>query len=285
MNGCPLCHNKNLKKKYRLKPEKLLKGIDYFRILKCRNCGIVFSSLLDNPDQVDSGYEQEYFEKYDTSFKNNPKIKTNIDTLNMLERLKPSKGRLLDFGCAEGNFLMLAKRKGWEVCGVDLSKFATEIAKKRGLEVYNKSIQDVKFKNESFDVITLWDTIEHLSDFEKMFKELKRILKKDGLLIIRTPNENSIFHLIAHLSHLLSFKMIKYFMKIIYHTDHFYYFSKKTLSNALNMNGFELKKIIMNDQTEMTYKNPILKLLIGIIRTIGILIGKQHALLAVAVKK
>lgn len=285
MDFCPICNSKNLKVQYRLCLDRPLRELSYFSILNCNNCNLVFSNLLDHPTQIDSGYECDYFSKYDLSFKDNPKIRTFRQALAILDKIKPKKGALLDFGCAEGNFLMLAKQKGWKVYGLDLSKFATSIAKKRGLNVFNKTIQQAKFKNESFDVITLWDVIEHLSNADEIFAEFRRILKKDGLLIIRTPNEKSIFHLIARLSYILSFKLIKSLLKSIYHTDHLYYFSKQTLALLLRKNGFEIKKIIMNDQTMMSYKNPILKFIVFAIRTTGIILGKQHALLAVAAKK
>jgi len=240
---------------------------------------------LDHPAPIDSGYEDDYFSKYDLSFKDNPKIRTFRQALVILDKIKPKQGTLLDFGCAEGNFLMLAKQKGWNVYGLDLSQFATNIARKRGLDVLNTTIHNAKFKNESFDVITLWDVIEHLSNADEIFKEFRRVLKKGGLLIIRTPNEKSIFHQIARLSYILSFKSIKSLLKSIYHTDHLYYFSKQTLALLLRKNGFEIKKIIMNDQTMMSYTNPILKSIIFAIRTVGIILGKQHAMLAVAAKK
>lgn len=285
MDFCPLCNGKKLKIKYSIKLDKPLKDISYFKILRCCSCKLIFSSLLDYPNQIDSSYEEEYFSKYDTSFKDNQKIKTFKKALNILNETRPGKGKILDFGCAEGNFLVLAKQRGWNAYGLDLSKFAANIARKRGLKVFNKKINDVKFKKESFDVITLWDVIEHLSNLDDIFREFRRILKKDGLLIIRTPNEKSIFHLIAQLSYILSFKIIKLPLKSIYHTDHLYYFSKQTLSKILRKNKFELRKIIMNDQTMMSYKNPIFKLIVGAIRTFGITLGKQHAVLAIAIKK
>jgi 2-polyprenyl-3-methyl-5-hydroxy-6-metoxy-1,4-benzoquinol methylase len=285
MDFCPLCNRKEFRIKYSVNLDKKLKNMSKFKIFKCHRCKLVFSSLLDYPDQIDSSYEEEYFSKYDTSLKKNPKIQTFKQALNILDNIKAKKGKILDFGCEEGNFLVLAKQRGWDVFGLDLSKFATNIVKKRGLKVLNKTIHDAKFAKQSFDVITLWDVIEHLSNLDDIFREFRKVLKKNGLLIVRTPNEKSIFHLIAHLSYILSFKLIKLPLKSIYHTDHLYYFSKQTLAKTLRKNGFELRKIIMNDQTKMSYKNPILKSIVGAIRTFGMLLGKEHAMLAIAVKK
>ncbi|MBN1645263.1 class I SAM-dependent methyltransferase [Candidatus Woesearchaeota archaeon] len=285
MNFCPLCNIRKIQVKYTLKLDRSLKDTSYFKIIQCKVCKLVFSSLLDYPEQIDSGYEEEYFSKYDTSFEDNQKTRTFKKALKLLNKAKPKKGKILDFGCAEGNFLVLAKQTGWNVCGIDLSKFAAKIARKRGLNVFNKTINDAKFQKESFDVITLWDVIEHLSNLNDTFKEFKRVLKKDGLLVIRTPNEKSIFHLIAHLSYILSFKKIKFLLNTIYHSDHLYYFSKQTLTKILEKNGFKIRKIIMNDQTTMFYKNPVLKCLVWKIRFFGVLLNKQHAMLAIAIKK
>lgn len=285
MNSCPLCKSKKINLRYFLKLDKSLDNLSDFKILECSNCKLLFSNILDYPQTIDSIYEEEYFEKYDSSFKDNLKIDTFKEALKIIEDMHPSKGKLLDFGCAEGNFLVLAKKKGWEAYGVEQSKFASKLAKKRGLKVYNKPINEIKFQDNSFDVITLWDVIEHLSDLEGIFKELKRILKKDGLLIIRTPNKDSIFHLIANFSYSLSFKTITFPIKTMYHLDHLYYFSEQTLDKTLNKNGFKTKKLIMNDQTTMYFKNKFMKIITGIIRFFGILLGRQHAFLVVANKK
>jgi len=285
MNGCPLCKSKRIKLKYFLKLDKSLCNLIDFKILECTNCKLLFSNVLDYPQTIDSIYEEEYFEKYDSSFRNNPKIRTFQKALEIIEKMHYPKGRLLDFGCAEGNFLILAKKNGWQVYGVELSKFASKIAQKRGLTVFNKSIHDVKFKDNFFDVITLWDVIEHLSDLEGIFKEIRRILKKDGLLVLRTPNKNSIFHLLANFSYALSFKTITFPIKSIYHLDHLYYFSRQTLNNTLNKNGFKIRKLMMNDQTTMHFRNKFMKGIIWLIRVFGMLLGRQHAFLVVAVKK
>jgi 2-polyprenyl-3-methyl-5-hydroxy-6-metoxy-1,4-benzoquinol methylase len=284
MNSCPVCKSKRIKLRYFLKLNESLGNIVDFKILECNNCNLLFSNLLDYPRQMDSIYEEEYFQKYDSSFKNNPKIRSFQKALDIVGQMRYSSGKLLDFGCAEGNFLILAKKRGWQVYGVELSKFASNIAKKRGLTVFNESIHDVKFQDNFFDVITLWDVIEHLSDLEGIFTEFRRILKKDGLLIIRTPNKNSIFHILANLSYALSFKTVTFPIKTMYHPDHLYYFSRQTLNKTLNKNGFKIKKLIMTDQTTMYSKNKFMKLIIWPIRLIGILLGRQHSLLVMAKK-
>ena len=285
MKLCVSCRNSEIKLKYSLKLENGLKNVNNLKIFKCKRCSLVFSNFLDYPDEIDSIYEENYFEKYDTSLKDNPKIKTYKKAIRTINKIKKKKGNLLDLGCGEGNFLVLAKKRGWNCYGVDLSKYATNIAKKRKLNVSNKLLEEIKFKEKYFDVITLWDAIEHLSDLPKVFKELSRILKDDGTIIIRTPNEQSVFHSLAHWIYILSFRTIIFPIKTIYHTDHLYYFSELTLSKVLKKNGFIPKKILMNDQTAMAFEKKHINFLIGIVRAFGKILRKEHALLAFAVKK
>lgn len=179
---CPICN---------------LKGISFFAkrdesvFLQCDNCSLVFMNplpdareLIDNFYSKESGYHcklvknLEKIKKYDKKF---------IKIINKLNSYKIT-GNLLDVGCANGEFLFLAKKYGFNTYGVEANTYTADIATKNGLNVFNGTLEEAKFKDNYFSVIYLGDIIEHVVDPIALFKECKRILKKDGIIVISTPN-------------------------------------------------------------------------------------------------
>jgi 2-polyprenyl-3-methyl-5-hydroxy-6-metoxy-1,4-benzoquinol methylase len=105
----------------------------------------------------------------------------------MLARLQPE-GRLLDVGCATGFFLEPAAQF-WEVTGVELSEFAAEYARREfGHTVYTGDLADVGIPDASFDVVTLWNTIEHVADAREVMKHVARVAAPGALIVLTTGN-------------------------------------------------------------------------------------------------
>lgn len=99
-----------------------------------------------------------------------------------------SKGRILDIGAGVGDFLQVAKNDGWETIGIEPSAKAKTIAKSKGVSF----VEDLsQLENNSFDIITMWHVLEHVPDLENQIKELKRLLKPNGTVIIAVPNFKS----------------------------------------------------------------------------------------------
>jgi methionine biosynthesis protein MetW len=101
----------------------------------------------------------------------------------------PNNSEILDLGCGDGNVSQLYLQKG-KVTGVDISETALKISQKRGIKTVNHNLNELPlpFRKESFDVIILTDVLEHLFDPYKMIIECKRIVKKNGKIIITVPN-------------------------------------------------------------------------------------------------
>lgn len=108
--------------------------------------------------------------------------------LNLINSLQPNKGRLLDIGAGTGEFLSVAKNDGWQTIGVEPSDRAKSIAKSKGVSFVEETGE---LENHSFDVISMWHVLEHVPDLNKQIKELKRLLKPTGTLIIAVPNFKS----------------------------------------------------------------------------------------------
>jgi 2-polyprenyl-3-methyl-5-hydroxy-6-metoxy-1,4-benzoquinol methylase len=108
---------------------------------------------------------------------------------DLLEPQKKANAQLLDIGCGNGDFIWLAQMRGWNVRGVELSQTAVNYAtQKRNLHVDLGSPKHLPYENESFDVVTVLDVLEHLSNPVEVLGSVERVLKKNGIAIIQVPN-------------------------------------------------------------------------------------------------
>jgi 2-polyprenyl-3-methyl-5-hydroxy-6-metoxy-1,4-benzoquinol methylase len=98
------------------------------------------------------------------------------------------KGKILDIGAGVGDFLSVAKNDGWQTIGIEPSDKAKTIAKSKGV-TFVESLTELE--NNSFDVITMWHVLEHVPDLENQIKELKRLIKPTGTVLIAVPNFKS----------------------------------------------------------------------------------------------
>ena len=144
-----------------------------YTIVRCMNRGLVYTNPRLNDESIKALYNNEYYagkgfdaavnycHQHESAL---VEVKRSLRRrLACIERYK-SKGRLLDIGCAFGDFLTLASQNGWECYGVELSSFAARIGKEDfGLNIVTGPLEEVNLPNEYFDVITLFETIEHLT--------------------------------------------------------------------------------------------------------------------------
>lgn len=112
-------------------------------------------------------------------------LKNKLDLINGLQ---PEKGNLLDIGAGTGDFLAVAKQNGWKTTGIEPNEKAKKIAKNKGISFVENS---ELLEKESFDTITMWHVLEHVPDLDFQIKELKRLLKPNGTILIAVPNFNS----------------------------------------------------------------------------------------------
>jgi SAM-dependent methyltransferase len=156
---------------------------------------LLITTPKPDPEKLPSYYKSEdYISHTDSKNSITDKIyqrvkKLMIDKkLNWIESHSSEKGNLLDIGAGTGEFLLFAKKKGWNVKGIEPDEKARTLAKQKGVKLVPDSS---KFKAEKFDVITMWHVFEHVYDLKNQIIELEQLLKKDGLLIIAVPNYKS----------------------------------------------------------------------------------------------
>jgi 2-polyprenyl-3-methyl-5-hydroxy-6-metoxy-1,4-benzoquinol methylase len=130
-------------------------------------------------------FEEKYFmEVYRNYEKQNPDRKINSYLREILR--KKREGNLLDIGCAYGTFLEKAK-KYFSVRGIDVSRHAISTAKKKKFDVKVSIAEKTGFSKGKFDVITMFDVVEHVNDLDSLFKEIRRILKTEGVFVLSVP--------------------------------------------------------------------------------------------------
>ena len=133
-------------------------------IVRCRRCGLIYITPRLEEREILHNYEmavdQTYLEEREG------RVLTFRRNLQPLTKLIPTPGdcRLLDVGCHIGVFLEIAREQGWEVWGVEPSSWAAEQARARGLMVTTGTLKEARFPSDFFDVVTMWDVIEHLTD-------------------------------------------------------------------------------------------------------------------------
>ena len=138
--------------------------------------------------------------------------------------------------CASGAFLDMARKKGWETTGVEVSRASSEYARESfGLNVTTGILEDAALLDDCFDVVTMWDVVEHLPCPSETIAECLRIIKPGGLLLVHTPNHDSLIYKAALcLCRLLHGKRLANFLGPLYGGDgHLYYFNRKSLKRLL----------------------------------------------------
>lgn len=201
------------------------------RVVKCSNCGLIFISPRPVQKLVLEGYEKASGAEYVSQAAG--RIETFRSAVRLLEKSafpkgKPKKPRVLDVGSAAGFFLKAAKDEGWDAFGIEPNVWMVKWGNKQyGVNAKAGTLEKAGFKKDFFDVVTLWDVLEHVPDPKKTLKEVHGVLKKGGVVAINFPNIGST------LAKLTGRKW--WFLTSV----HLYYFTPHTLSKMLESAGFE----------------------------------------------
>lgn len=201
------------------------------QIVKCKNCGLKYVNPRLTEKEIVSGYSEGSDELFISQAKG--RELTFKKSLKLIEKYSP-KGKVLDIGTAGGSFLKVAKENGWQVEGIEPNKWLCDWAfKNYGIKIKQGILFDKKnkFSDNEFDVITLWDVLEHVTDPKKTLQECNRIMKQNGLLVVNYPDIGSP----------VSKAMGKRWIFLL--SVHLFYFDKKTIKKILNKTGFDVIKI------------------------------------------
>jgi 2-polyprenyl-3-methyl-5-hydroxy-6-metoxy-1,4-benzoquinol methylase len=198
----------------------------YLPIVRCARCGLMMTSPRDDDATLGRIYTdlaQPSFEQEDA-----PRRRSVADRLALLEICRRPPGNLLDVGCGTGLFVCAAQNAGWAATGVDASAWAVANGRQRcpGARFRVGLLPDVDFPPGSFDVVTLWDVLEHVPRPVELLERIRSWLALDGWLFLSLPNAGS---RIARV-------MGKHWVLLL--REHLWYFSPATIATLLSRTDF-----------------------------------------------
>lgn len=176
---------------------------NYFDFVECEKCGTIFVNPRFTPQMIDEYYstreERLNYQKILTSGENQKNRinmifkprKKMIDNYFRTNATPDRPKKLLDIGCASGQFLSTFKdRKIWALCGIEASGPLAEGARRlvKNATIINMPFEQVEINDDSFDVVTLWEVLEHIYDPFDFLAKIVRVMKKKGILVMSVPN-------------------------------------------------------------------------------------------------
>ena len=159
---------------------------EWGRHVKCKNCRLIYISPVEKVSKTN-----EYYFKAKNSRAPTIRecyLRTAESQVRLIQKYA-SGTNLLDIGCAQGYFLFSASKAGYATKGIEIAQDAVAYAREEfGLDVEAKPFEKLRFPEAHFDVVTLWQFLEHVPYPLMVLKEVHRILKPGGLLVVSTPN-------------------------------------------------------------------------------------------------
>jgi ubiquinone/menaquinone biosynthesis C-methylase UbiE len=208
-----------------------------YEFLQCSDCDLLFIHPLPGEQELNAFYEKDFFLNARTGYQNYEKEqrwrKRNAGRdLELLQTFVQG-GRLLDVGCATGSFLAICPDQ-WECHGQEVSTYAGKEAQKLfGDRIRIAPLKDIDYPANSFDAVTLWETINHMTDPFDDLRKIHHALKPGGILALSVGDAGS----------WLAKRMGRYW----YHVTppiHAWYFTPKTFQTFFRENGFQMERIV-----------------------------------------
>lgn len=209
----------------------------HYRIVQCLNCGFVYASPRRTAVEVLVAYQQVEDPVYlQERHGRELTFKKHLQPMHQITGM-PNGRRLLDVGAYTGIFVQVAREAGWQAEGLEPSTWAVKQAQQAGLPVTQGTLDDGCYPEATFDVITLWDVIEHFDSPRAELQQVWRLLKPGGYVVIHTIDIESITARVMKARWPFLMEM------------HVMFFSRQTLRNLLERLDYRY----LGDHTEGRY--------------------------------
>lgn len=238
--NCNLCNHDEARLFYELPDWQINRPGIVARLVKCQNCGLIYQNPRPTEAEIDQLYPPEY-ENFtvDEDQKKSSRLMRQVMQYGINKRRRAvlrekTGGSLLDVGCATGIFLeTMRAAQGWNLKGIEISEHAARIAREqKQLDVTTGTLEQAGFADGQFDVVTLWDVLEHLHDPAGSLREIYRILKPGGVIVFRIPNGGS-----------LDARLFGPYWAGLEPPRHLFVFDQKTLTVFLSNAGLTIKRM------------------------------------------
>lgn len=237
ISDCPVCQT-NIFEKY-LDVKDYTVSQKMFQIVTCKSCGFKFTNPRPSKNEIGEYYKAESYISHTNTSKgiidkmyHAVRKYTLKDKINLINNQNPDKGKLLDVGCGTGLFLNEAREDGWTVDGIEPDAGARKIAE----EINKTKIKSevlTSFKNEEFNIITMWHVLEHVHELNDTINWLKERLTENGSLIVAVPNYES-KDAEKYQAQWAAYDVPR----------HLYHFSQKSIKQLFEQKGLQLEKTI-----------------------------------------
>lgn len=209
---------------FRASSDELLRD----QLVRCQSCGLQYVTPRLRAELILDAYRSGEDAAYVSQVR--ARERTFAASLKTIERYVGKKGRLLDIGTAAGAFVAAARARGWDAEGCEPNEWLAEWGRRHyGVPVHQGSVFDQQYEPGTFDVITLWDVIEHTPDPRAVLEQCRLLLKPEGLLVVNFPDIGS------WVARVMGRRWL--FLSSV----HLYYFDRSTMGHALAATGFDVR--------------------------------------------
>lgn len=239
---CCVCGNKD-KSAFTVKYTK-----PNFAVVACNICNFFFIPPYYRKKITYENYKDEKVTEAVREGNNWVKIQRHKLRIKFIKKYMPG-GDLFDLGAGWGHFMLAAKEMGYQVYGIEISE-QPYLYSKNDLQLPVDHIDFFEMKEDrKFDVVTLWDVLEHIDEADKFVEKISRVTKKNGVLVLQVPQIDSYFAK----KHRDNWKMMG--------LDHVNYFGRDTITTLLEKHGFKIEKIKSSFELKLFIMYTILPLL------------------------
>ncbi len=212
-----------------------------YNYVECDKCGLVYMNPRPTLEELNSLYATYHQRNGKGSHSWDLLMKGNFKHISSeLLRQYPYGGKILDIGCGYGHFLNIMKKHGWQTEGIDPSPKTLAYAAKSGLNVKQTTIDEADLPQCSFQAVTMFYVLEHLTDPMKALKKISNILLPGGMLVIRVPHTTPIVRFLS----LLGIRNNLYDAPF-----HLYDYSPSAMRQLLKKAGFSSVSVIPGEPT------------------------------------
>lgn len=282
--ACPECGSER---------RRLIYALSDYSVVRCGDCGLLYNREFLNTPGEETFSADYYLDVQSEGFahifdpeKPDPSAPIYEAGLRVVEQRRAEKGRVLDVGCAFGAFLQLARGRGWDVAGVELSPYSSKWTREEaGIEVFNGPLTESSYEPESFDLVTFWDVLEHVPDVAANLEHAAGLLRPGGYLILTTDNYRSLIAYLGQLSYYATARHLTYGLERFYIPYNSCYFTRSDMDRMLRNSGFR----IIHDQgidhpIERINLSPAERVVLQTLYTTGDLLRLNSQFLLVAEK-
>jgi 2-polyprenyl-3-methyl-5-hydroxy-6-metoxy-1,4-benzoquinol methylase len=234
------------------------------------------------------GFHEGYYDYGDLQ-KNSGTRREFERALGKLENClgRVSGNRILDVGYGNGFFLALARRRGWQVSGIDTSEHNKNLARtKFGLVLDAGSFEKDVNKSHFYDVVSFWDVLEHLPDPGVLLKKAFKVVRPGGYVLIGVPNDGGFLSLLSNALFRLTCGRLRQGIDKVYLSEHVAYYDLGSLNCLLNRNGFEMRESFYSSTDLAKYKLPKgERLIANAVLMLGRIVCRENRLIGIYQKK